>query len=589
MLPLILAALLLAACGGGGGGGAPAPPPPSGKISFSGRVLDAYGQPIANAEVQLSQLTAQSGADGSFSFSLTNAGSYHLSIQSPDGVFLARTVDIPASGYSADFTLTVAPLKFELVGVAPPLNATGASLRGPVTLTFSRPVNGSLLTPASFAFAPAVGDLTLAADGATVTLTPRFELDTAQRYRLEVSGVPALDGSRLAEDARTYFTTRATDTEPPVLVSSTPAEGATGVALNQSIELTFSDYIAAPPGGINAELAPPLPVADTAVSGRMLVVKASGNFAINTDYTLTVAEVRDDAGNSAGPFTLHFRTGSQVLAHDDLEPDWNIFTGNIVFARRSGGQYDLFTIRPDGTGLTRLTETPFSERHPRFSSDGTAIVHQTNEQGNWDIAVYTVATGERVQLTSLPENETAPVFSGTFTQLIAYVRHESSPSADRIYVMNADGSFSRPADESSTRSEDEPVFHPLLDNQMLYISYSGTDRDIFSKSAFLDSDRPVNINLTEDFTSEEFAACWAPDGSTIAFISDLSGVRNVWVMDPSGSAHFQVTHFTDPVHSLAYSPLPGDDRVVVSVGPSSSRSLYLVSLVSGETQLRLTQ
>jgi len=124
---------------------------------------------------------------------------------------------------------------------------------------------------------------------------------------------------------------------------------------------------------------------------------------------------------------------------------------------------------------------------------------------------------------------------------------------------------------------------------MLYISYSGTDRDIFSKSAFLDSDRPVNINLTEDFTSEEFAACWAPDGSTIAFISDLSGVRNVWVMDPSGSAHFQVTHFTDPVHSLAYSPLPGDDRVVVSVGPSSSRSLYLVSLISGETQLRLTQ
>jgi len=203
--------------------------------------------------------------------------------------------------------------------------------------------------------------------------------------------------------------------------------------------------------------------------------------------------------------------------------------------------------------------------------------------------VFTLATGESVRITSLPEDETAPAFSGTFTQLIAYVRHETSPSNDRIYVMNSDGSFSRPADESSTRSEFEPVFHPLLDNQMLYISYSGTDRDIFSKSAFLDSDSPVNINLTEDLTSEEYAACWAPDGSTIAFISDLSGVRNIWVMDPSGSAHFQVTHFTDPVHSLAYSPLPGDDRVVVSAGPSDSRSLYLVSLISGETQLRLTQ
>jgi Tol biopolymer transport system component len=587
LLPFILAALLLTACGGGGG--TPTPPPPSGKITFSGRVLDASGQPVSGAQVQLSLLTAQSGADGAFSFSLTNAGSYQLSIQSPGGVFLARTVDIPASGYSADFTLTASPLRFELVGVDPPLNSTGANLRGPVTLVFSRSVNDSLLTPANFAFAPATGEFTLAADGATITLTPMFELGTAQNYRLEVSGVLALDGSRLAEDALTYFTTRASDTDAPALVSSSPAEGATGVALNQSLELTFSDYVAAPPGGIIAQLSPPLAVSEATASGRRLVVKPSGNFAVNTDYTLTVAEVRDDAGNSGGPFALHFRTGAQVLAHDDVEPDWNIFTGSIVFARRSGGQYDLFTIRPDGTDLTRLTETSFSERHPRYSSDGTAIVHQSNEQGNWDIAVLTVATGETTRLTSLPEDETAPAFSGTFTQLIAYVRHETSPSNDRIYVMNSDGSFSRPADESSTRSEFEPVFHPLLDNQMLYISYSGTDRDIFSKSAFLDSDRPVNINLTEDLTSEEYAACWAPDGSTIAFISDLSGVRNIWVMDPSGSAHFQVTHFTDPVHSLAYSPLPGDDRVVVSAGPSDSRSLYLVSLISGETQLRLTQ
>jgi Tol biopolymer transport system component len=82
---------------------------------------------------------------------------------------------------------------------------------------------------------------------------------------------------------------------------------------------------------------------------------------------------------------------------------------------------------------------------------------------------------------------------------------------------------------------------------------------------------------------------WAPDAQAIAFISDQGGVRNVWVMDPSGSIYYQITHFTDPVHSLAYSPIPGEERVVVSLGPGNSRSLYIVSLISGDIERRLTE
>jgi len=551
--------------------------------------VDETGAPVSGAAVQLSMLSATTDADGAFSFNLQSAGYYSLSIQSPAGVFHAETVTVPDAGADVLITLDPTPSRFALVGVQPPLNSVDASLREPIVLTFSRSVSETLLSSATFALSPSAGELVITANSAEVQLQPLYELRTSQRYRLEVSGVRSIDGAQLASDAYSFFTTQQHDDQPPVLVRTTPVDGALNVPRNQSFEFTFSDEVQAPSGGLQAAFTPSAPITQIAVVENTVKVSPDGMLSASTEYTLTLEQVSDAAGNLSEPASLGFTTGTAVMAFDDIEPHWNSFANAIVFARAAGGAYDLYRISPEGTGLERLTDTYASERHPRFSSDGQLIVYQSNENGNWDIFARSVESGLNSQLTFLPEDEVSPVFSGTFSQLIAYVRRESEPGDSRIYLMNADGSFSRAADESATRDEYEPVFHPLLDNQLLFITYEGGDRDVFSKSAFLENDTPVNANLTSNLAGNEFQAVWAPDAQAIAFISDQGGVRNVWIMDPSGSAHYQITHFTDPVHSIAYSPIPGEERVVVSVGPGNSRSLYIVSLISGDVERRLTE
>jgi Tol biopolymer transport system component len=557
--------------------------------TLTGHVITATGAPSAGAAVQLSLLSSVTDSGGNFNFSLQSPGNYGLSVQGSDGVFASQTVAVNTGNNQITVTLNPSPGEFTVVGVEPKLNALAVPLTGPFQISFSRNVNPTADLPTAFVFTPSIGNFSVAVDGAAVTLTPARELKLGQRYKLRIGGVRAIDGTRLNHEVFTYFTADTVDDIAPAFILSSPSNGATNVPLNQTMLITYSDVIAPPAGGFSAQFTPEAAIREIAAEDNILRISFLGMLAANTDYTLNITPVRDYSGNYSQPVQITFKTGTTALAFDDIEPTWNVFSNAIIFSRAIGGKYDLFQINADGSGLLQLTSTPANERHPSYSSDGSLVTYASDESGDWDIWVQSVSTGEKTRLTYLPEDETSPAFCGTFSQLIAYVRREGSPASSHIYLMNADGSFSRRADDTSTRDETSPSFHPLLDNQMLFVASEGGDYDIFSKSAFLESDNPVNVDLTSDLTGNEYEACFSADGSTIAFISDQTGVKNVWVMDPAGSAHYAVTRFTDTVDSMTYSPISGDDRVVVSMGPSNSHSLYVVSLVSGNIERRLTE
>jgi TolB protein len=75
----------------------------------------------------------------------------------------------------------------------------------------------------------------------------------------------------------------------------------------------------------------------------------------------------------------------------DNFPLWSPRGDLIMFARQIDGAYDIFTIKPDGSSLKRLTNGKGNDAHMSWSSDGESIAFASSRMGFKDEVAYTDA------------------------------------------------------------------------------------------------------------------------------------------------------------------------------------------------------
>jgi Tol biopolymer transport system component len=71
------------------------------------------------------------------------------------------------------------------------------------------------------------------------------------------------------------------------------------------------------------------------------------------------------------------------LATLDFEAQYPVWSSKswVAFAGIVDSNFDIYSIRPDGSGLQRLTEDPAQDNWPTFSPDGTTIAFSSNRDG----------------------------------------------------------------------------------------------------------------------------------------------------------------------------------------------------------------
>jgi len=212
--------------------------------------------------------------------------------------------------------------------------------------------------------------------------------------------------------------------------------------------------------------------------------------------------------------------------------------GQIAFASNHDGDYEIYLINADGSGLTQLTNnTGVDDRQPAWSADGRRIAWESTQGGSDnDIWVMDADGSNQIPLTVNGVEDTGPKWSPDGSKIV-YASTIDGPDLD-VFVMNDDGTGTVQL-TFNTIFDCCPAFSP----DGLTIAYqpqpSGS-YDIWKMNA--DGTGQTPLAATPGY---EVGPNWAPDGSKIIYSEDLgngSGWGEIFTMNPDGTGRTNLTN-----------------------------------------------
>ncbi|MBI4813420.1 MAG: right-handed parallel beta-helix repeat-containing protein [Methanobacterium sp.] len=193
----------------------------------------------------------------------------------------------------------------------PENNAVNISRDKVITVTFSDDIKVGTgwieLKNSSGAVVP----ITISINGNVLTITPSGLLAAGTKYTIciHTGSITDLVGNPVALISSKFTTT--TDGTAPTVTTVDPANGATGVATDKVIKVTFSEDIKTGTGFIELKNSSGAVVPiTTSVSGNVLTITPSSLLAVGTKYTICIhtGSVTDLSGNPVAVTSFKFTT-----------------------------------------------------------------------------------------------------------------------------------------------------------------------------------------------------------------------------------------------------------------------------------------
>ena len=206
--------------------------------------------------------------------------------------------------------------------INPSNGQTGVPLNAHIVAVMSNKIDPTSITNSSITVTPSGGSaiggtVTLATDGVTVTFAPTLALTPSTTYTVAVGGFTDIDGNAVGAFTPTLFTTGTSSYASGsfTVVSTTPANGATGISVNSPVTFTMTNLIDA--ASVNNSTVLVYDYTDGAyVAGSFAVSGNSVKFTPLTPYPANiqmyfgVQNLKDEAGNSDNQYWYTFTTAN---------------------------------------------------------------------------------------------------------------------------------------------------------------------------------------------------------------------------------------------------------------------------------------
>ena len=240
--------------------------------------------------------------------------------------------------------------------------------------------------------------------------------------------------------------------------------------------------------------------------------------------------------------------------------------GKLVYAVRIGENWDIWIANGDGSDGKQLTADPFIDQQPSACANGQYIVFQSNRSRSRNIWRMNADGTNQKQLTDGNFVDAYPVCSAD-GRFVVFMSGRSGTWA--IWKVGMDGGA--PVQLTNHTSES-----PMISPDGKSIAYYYTDEQANSQPKIsiipFEGGAPLKtVDLPRSVQPISFA--WMPDGKSIAYLDNSSGILNVWSKPIDGSAPKQLTNFkSEFVNSFSISH---DGRIAV-YRFSATRDIVLI-------------
>lgn len=207
----------------------------------------------------------------------------------------------------------------------------------------------------------------------------------------------------------------------------------------------------------------------------------------------------------------------------------------IVFSAGRGEQIDLFSMKPDGSDIRRLTDTPSSEDQPASSPDGSRLAFAAREPGepaSFVVGVMNADGSGRAEIPGTRLEGGNPVGDPAWSPDAAEIAFTAYGDGGGIYAADVYGGPPRRLTEAGPPTiyvDSDPEWSPSGDSiafirwvlgdateqpayEILQVPATGGDTSLVARVAAPTEENP-NRGVFESLS-------WSPDGSRLAFAMD---------------------------------------------------------------------